>query len=99
PWQTGEQRLPALSPRRARLTPTNFSRLEYRLTPPSRGVFEVGPLALEYGDPFELVTGTVAAGATEPLVVVPGAVPLPESGLSIAAGDGSARLIQRRATG
>jgi hypothetical protein len=62
-------------------------------------VFDIGPLALEYGDPFGMATGAVAVGEPQRLVVVPDAVPLPESGLSIAAGDGSARLIQRRATG
>lgn len=102
PWPPGEtieRDLRPIPPRLSRSSRSNFRRLEYDVRPPVRGVFEIGPLALEYGDPFGLVTGSVQTGDAEQLVVVPDAVTLPESGLSIAAGDGSARLIQRRATG
>jgi uncharacterized protein (DUF58 family) len=99
PYATAERSLPSLAPRRPRLARENFERLDYLLRAPSRGVFDIGPLALEYGDPFGLARGVLGVGGSEPLTVIPDVVALPESGLSIAAGDGSARLIQRRATG
>lgn len=99
PWTTPQLPLQSLAPRRVRASRYNSTVLEYDLITPFRGVFELGPLSLEYGDPFGLVVGAATAGDEQDLVVIPDAVTLPESGLSIAAGDGSARVIQRRATG
>lgn len=92
PWATDEGELP---PVRSRAHGT----VGYDLRPPRRGVFAVGPIAVQLTDPFQLAVGLSAQGAEQQLIVTPEAVPLPESGLTVPAGDGQARLVQRRAAG
>lgn len=99
PFSAGSGRLRELSPRGIRFASSNSRRIEYDLTPPRRGVFDVGPLALDYRDPLGLVVGYLDAGSYQELVVIPAVAVLPESGDSIAQGEGLARVIQRKATG
>lgn len=100
PGATADGLLPALEPRSPRfLARGNSKILNYELKPPRRGRFEIGPVGLEVGDAFGLATSSVVVGAAETLVVTPEVVSLAESGLSVPAGDGEARLLQRRAAG
>src|SRR5690349_9703607 len=46
-------------------------KLDYELTPPRRGVFHVGPLAVAYSDPFGLAVGFMTIGGKDELVVTP----------------------------
>ena len=71
--------------------------LDYDLHPPRRGVFGIGPLVVEFGDPFGLVVSTIELGGSDELIVTPEVVPLGESGLTVPAGSGEARLVQRSA--
>lgn len=73
--------------------------LQYPLEPPRRGVFEVGPLVVDFGDPFGLASGEIVVGELQKLIVTPALAALPATGQSIAADDGSARALQRRASG
>jgi uncharacterized protein (DUF58 family) len=73
--------------------------LRYTVRPPARGVYNVGPLEIEYTDPFGLAGGSVSLGGIQPLSVIPATVSLGEGGPSILSGDGSARLVQRRTSG
>jgi uncharacterized protein (DUF58 family) len=81
------------------LNPAAVARVRYTLRPPTRGVFPVGPLHIEYGDPFGLAAGSAALGGIQQLSVVPAVVPFGTDGPSILSGDGSARLVQRRSSG
>jgi len=72
--------------------------LKYSVRPPTRGVFSLGPLEVEYADPFGLARGRSSLAGVQSLSVVPAIVPL-GGGPSIIAGDGSARLVQRRSSG
>jgi uncharacterized protein (DUF58 family) len=75
------------------------AQLHYELRPPRRGVFAVGPLGVEFGDAFGLAMNTLAYGGTRELIVTPEVVPLTQSGLTVPAGSGEARLVQRRSAG
>jgi uncharacterized protein (DUF58 family) len=75
------------------------TRLAYTLRPPVRGVYDIGPLAVEYTDPFGLCVSRVTVGVRQSLYVVPAISPLAENGPIFIAGDGTARLTQRAATG
>lgn len=103
PWHLGttdpEELVPLSSnaPRFARKG--NQRTLAYTLVPPRRGVVEVGPVRFDYSDPFGLASGSVSVREPEPLVVTPAIDELPQRGLALPAGDGSATLIQRRAAG
>ncbi len=99
PFQTAESVLPALQGRGARFVRGNAIALGYQLLPPRRGIYPVGPLTVELGDAFGLASSTVVLGEAESIVVTPEVVPLADSGLTMPAGDGEARLVQRRATG
>ena len=103
PWSpsmTPDGIIPSLEPRAPRfLARGNNTTLRYELRPPHRGRFEIGPLVVEIGDAFGLATSSVVVGAPEPVIVTPEVIPLAESGLSVPAGDGEARLLQRRAAG
>ena len=79
--------------------PLSATRVGYDLTPPRRGRFEVGPFTVTMTDPFGLACGTQRAGHAQTVTVVPQVQPLPESGLTIAEAEGSARLVQHRAVG
>ena len=74
-------------------------RIRYRARPPRRGHFELGPLIVEYGDPFGMVRAVVATTGTHPLVVVPDVAELPAGGPAFAEGEGTAQLAQHRAHG
>lgn len=88
------------APRRVRPIPAGGSmQLDYELHPPRRGVFGIGPLVVAFGDPFGLATSTIDIGGSDELIVTPEVVPLGESGLTVPAGSGEARLVQRRAAG
>lgn len=103
PWAPYESE-PGILPRLAARAPRyanagNARTVSYDLRPPRRGVFAVGPIALRFGDPFGLVASEQAEGETEQLTVTPEVVPLGEAGLAVPAGDGEARIVQRRSVG
>lgn len=102
PWHPGgtvPMALPELSPRGARFARTNSATITYRVLPPRRGVFQLGPLTVENSDPFGLAHASTSIGDAQELLVLPQVVHLAETALSLPAGDGEARLVQRRATG
>lgn len=103
PWSPGftdRGKLESLVAHRERYSNSgNMARLDYRLTPPRRGIFEIGPLSVEATDPFGLVSGAVDLAGTHGLVVTPRVELLPGSGISIDAGDGASRIVQRSAHG
>ncbi|WP_213815780.1 DUF58 domain-containing protein [Glaciihabitans sp. dw_435] len=103
PWNPGTAgpgQLPALAAALpGRVTSATTARLSYTLRPPTRGIYTIGPLEVEYADPFGLSTGRASLAGVQSLVVVPATVSFGEGGPSIVSGDGSARLIQRRTTG
>jgi uncharacterized protein (DUF58 family) len=92
PYQTPVELLRPIPPRRT-------ATIDYQLRPPRRGIFDVGPLTIDYGDPFGLVHSWRTIADTERIIVTPTAVILPDTGLVLAEGDGAAQLIQRRASG
>lgn len=71
----------------------------YELHPPRRGLYQIGPLVVEHEDPFGMAHSTVAVGLPDRLVVVPAIVDLPAGGPTLADGEGTANLVQRRVTG
>jgi uncharacterized protein (DUF58 family) len=100
PFVTPPAELPALQARGPRFAGRgNSAALAYDLRPPRRGVYPVGPLSVEVSDGFGLATSTFVAGVAQPIVVTPEVIPLAESGMTVPAGDGESRLVQRRATG
>ena len=74
-------------------------RLRYELVPPRRGVFEIGPMLVDFSDPFGLADGALVIGKPQKLIVTPDVVRLPEDVIAIAADEGSSRVMQRRAIG
>ncbi|TBN56105.1 DUF58 domain-containing protein [Glaciihabitans arcticus] len=103
PWgkrRTEMRVLPALTAHTGRYANSGTSaRFSYELTPPRRGVFEIGPLSVVTGDPFGLVVGTVSLAGTHSLFVTPPVVDLSGNGMPLEAGDGSSRVIQRSTSG
>jgi hypothetical protein len=73
--------------------------VEYDLHPPRRGLYPIGPFVVEYEDPFGMVDSVRAVGEADRLVVVPDVVDLPPGGPTLADGEGTALLVQRRVTG
>jgi hypothetical protein len=71
----------------------------YQLHPPRRGLYQIGPLVVEHEDPFGMARSTVAVGQPDQLVVVPAIVDLPAGGPTLADGEGTSTLVQRRITG
>ena len=101
PWRpmaTDAVRLDPLGSTNARAA-ARKARLSYRLTPPRRGVFGIGPLSVAYSDPFGIAVGFMSIGAKSELVVTPYVSDLPLSGLWLEAPDGSARLVQATGVG
>jgi uncharacterized protein (DUF58 family) len=103
PWQPGSAG-PGTLPVLAAGASVNFgnmrgARLGYSLRPAIRGVYNIGPLDVEYTDPFGLGIGRSAIGGSQSLYVIPAIVPLSDSGPIFVSGDGTARLVQRTATG
>ncbi len=56
-------------------------------------------MSLTVGDAFGIAKSHADLGGTTPLIVTPEVIPLAETGLSVPAGDGESRMVQRRATG
>ncbi len=73
--------------------------LEHVVRPPRRGLVAIGPLVVEYGDPFGLVVATLAVGEPDRLVVVPAVTRFGDGGPLPPGGDGESRVVRRRATG
>jgi uncharacterized protein (DUF58 family) len=71
----------------------------YDVHPPRRGLYAIGPFVAEYEDPFGMVVATLAIGRPEQLVVVPAISALSDGGPTLADGDGSAQLVQRKVAG
>ena len=92
PWATPEREL-------SRIDTATPIELNYDLQAPRRGVFGIGPFVTELVDPFQLARSVTRHGGEQELVVTPEAVPLPETGLTVPAGSGEARLVQRRSAG
>jgi uncharacterized protein (DUF58 family) len=100
PHSTERAALPALKAAGSRPgSPASLSRLRYRLTPPVRGQFEIGPLLVELGDPFGLAGGAVSIGSSAPLLVTPNVVPLADDAVTFSADEGTTRMLQRRSAG
>lgn len=100
PWRplaTDPVHLLPLSGRNGRTR--RFTKLEYELIPPRRGVFGVGPLAVAYSDPFGLAVGFMTIGGKDELIVTPHVAELPQSGVWLEAPDGAARLVQASGIG
>jgi len=73
--------------------------VDYELLPPRRGLYPIGPFVVEYEDPFGMVNAVLAVGEADRLVVVPDVVELPNGGPTLADGEGTAQLVQRRVSG
>ena len=103
PWYPGytlPEYLPPLGPHRERFShPRVRANLGYPIEPTRRGVFAIGPIEVETGDPFSLVTGTVILAGTANLVVTPRISELPGSGLSLDSGEGSTSVVTRSSSG
>ncbi len=109
-WEPAEpQPLPGLASAMGPLDPTEPASpgsgrarsavFRYELRPTVRGVYPVGPLAIEHTDAFGMARSVSAQGETDELTVVPAAVPLPGGSLSTADAEGTALLVQRRVLG
>ncbi|MDJ0335740.1 DUF58 domain-containing protein [Salinibacterium sp. G-O1] len=88
-----------LQPRGARYSRGNTAALEYELRPPRRGIFNIGPFVVHLSDAFGFASTTYSVGQAQEVVVTPEVVALPETSLSVSAGDGEARIVQRRSAG
>ncbi len=100
PFTTSEAWLPALLPRGPRFDGRgNSVVIGYDVRPPHRGVFDIGPLSVEVTDAFGLATSRLVIDQAQSLTVTPEIFALGDTGLSIPAGDGESRLVQRKATG
>lgn len=74
-------------------------RMTYPITPTRRGVFEIGPLILDFADPFGLAEGAVVAAGTARLTVTPASVELVDGAVVLAADEGATRVRRRRSFG
>ena len=100
PGHTDDRALPPMTGHRERFSgPNNRVRLDYELEPTRRGIYEIGPLSVESGDPFGLAVGFAELTQTHTLVVTPRVVELPGAGSLRQAGDGSSTIVQRAVTG
>jgi uncharacterized protein (DUF58 family) len=100
PWSSDPGDLPSLAPAGIRFAQRgNTTSLRYTMRPPQRGIYEVGPLLVSYGDPFGIVEGESAIAGVQTVVVTPELVELSDAGLGFAAGEGTARLVQRSMAG
>jgi uncharacterized protein (DUF58 family) len=99
-WTGGFGELPALAPAGIRFAERgNSATVRYALRAPRRGIFTIGPLLVTVDDPFALVRASSTIAGTDRLVVTPELVDLHDSGAAAAAGEGSARQVQRAAAG
>ena len=98
PWREA-QAPQLLAPIRIGSVARRTAVIDYEVHPPRRGLFPIGPLVVEYSDPFGMVRSLTAVGSADRLTVVPAVVDLPDGGPVLIDGDGSAQLVQRRAVG
>lgn len=98
PWRE-KQDAQLLAPIRIGSVARRTAVIEYEIHPPRRGLFPIGPLVVEYSDPFGMVRSLTAVGSADRLTVVPAVVDLPDGGPVLIDGDGTAQLVQRRAVG
>jgi len=98
PHRAGPGVLPVLPPG-ATASPTRDGRRGYSLRPSLRGVYNIGPLDVSYTDPFGLAVGRLTVGSSQSLYVIPAVMSLGESVSLAVSGEGSARQIQKLATG
>jgi uncharacterized protein (DUF58 family) len=96
-WSPGSTPIAPLPPLGRGPSERGVARLRYELTPPRRGIVEIGPIVVETTDPFGLARAEFTVGGAQKVVVTPQAVPLNRHSLGLAADSGSARLFQRRA--
>ncbi len=73
------------------------SPLRYEIRPTCRGVVDVGPLVISFGDPFGLARRTVPVPGTQRLVVAPQVLSLPVEAVRAAIGPDHAHQFGRRA--
>jgi uncharacterized protein (DUF58 family) len=98
PWRQ-RQEAHELEPIRIGSAAARTAVLHYDLHPHRRGLFPIGPLVVEYSDPFGMARTVSACGDVDRLTVVPAVSDLPDGGPVLIDGDGAAQLIQRRAVG
>ena len=101
PWRplaTDAAQLPPLAAMSGRPTSRRIA-LRYDLVPPRRGIFNIGPIAVAYSDPFGIAVGFMTIGGTEEIIVTPFVSELPNSGVWLEAPDGAARLVQATGVG
>lgn len=99
PFVTPPSALPRLWSRTAGRRSGEATRFDYRLRATRRGLFEVGPLIVDFGDPFGLADSAVTAAATHQVVVTPAVIELPDGALSLAVDEGPTRMPTRRSFG
>lgn len=114
PWEPFATPTAVLAPRVSRTTLTRTSgtrtpdtrtsgtsdtRLNYQLVPAARGRVEIGPLRIDFTDPFGLAHGAVRLGSATPLSVTPEVIHFDDEALNIASDEGTNRALQRRAQG
>src|SRR5690606_32395625 len=98
PWRERQQ-AHELDPIRIGSAKARTAVLSYELHPHRRGLFPIGPLVVEYSDPFGMARTVSACGDVDRLTVVPAVTQLPVGGPILIDGDGAAQLVQRRAVG
>jgi uncharacterized protein (DUF58 family) len=98
PWRE-RQEAHELDPIRIGSAKARTAVLQYELHPHRRGLFPIGPLVVEYSDPFGMARTLSACGDVDRLTVVPAVTQLPVGGPILIDGDGAAQLVQRRAVG
>ncbi len=98
PWRERHE-AQLLAPIRIGSVARRTATIDYQLHPQRRGLFPIGPLVVEYSDPFGMVRSLTAVGSADRLTVVPAVVDLPDGGPVLIDGDGTAQLVQRRAVG
>lgn len=96
PFSTVPARLPVLA---GASTGRATTTVRYSFQPRVRGVFAIGPMLVDFTDPFALAHAVLAVGAATPLIVTPDVVPLADDVVLLAAEEGSNRMLQRRASG
>lgn len=90
--------LPPLAPHRVARGTGASATIEYSVTPPRRGITEIGPLLVDFPDPFGLALGEIEVGETHSVVVAPAVARFPDLGRRVAADEGAARAHQLRAS-
>jgi len=100
PWSAADSPPLAIPPLGTRgRGPAAAVRLAYTLNPPRRGVVGIGPLSLEFQDPFGLVTRRVGVGDVSRLVITPAVEPLIADAATRSPGAGMARPAPSRFAG